>query len=69
VPIFLGHGFLGFQPPKLERYGLWSLLHEARTDVSMWLGLVFLSIVGAGAWSLDAWQLSREKHAHAQFSR
>jgi putative oxidoreductase len=34
--------------------GLWSTLHEARTDVSMLLGLIFLLLVGAGAWSLDA---------------
>jgi putative oxidoreductase len=34
--------------------GFWGTLHEARTDVSMLLGLVFLLVVGAGAWSLDA---------------
>jgi uncharacterized membrane protein YphA (DoxX/SURF4 family) len=34
--------------------GLWSTLHEARTDVSMLLGLVFLLLMGGGAWSLDA---------------
>ena len=33
--------------------GLWSTLHEARTDVSMLLGLVFLLMAGGGAWSLD----------------
>jgi uncharacterized membrane protein YphA (DoxX/SURF4 family) len=27
---------------------------EARTDYSMLLGLIFLLIVGAGPWSLDA---------------
>ena len=40
--------------PKLSRYGFWSMVHEARTDFSMWLGLVFLLIVGAGTLSLDA---------------
>jgi len=34
--------------------GLWSTLHEARTDVSMLFGLIFLLLVGGGAWSLDA---------------
>jgi putative oxidoreductase len=34
--------------------GFWSTLHEARTDVSMLLGLIFLLLVGGGAWSLDA---------------
>jgi putative oxidoreductase len=28
--------------------------HEARTDSSMLLGLLFLLIVGGGAWSVDA---------------
>jgi putative oxidoreductase len=34
--------------------GFWSTLHEARTDVSMILGLIFLLLVGAGSLSLDA---------------
>jgi putative oxidoreductase len=59
VPILLGHGFWGFQLPKLESYGWWSMLHEARTDLSMWLGLVYLIIVGAGSWSIDARLTSR----------
>jgi putative oxidoreductase len=59
VPILLGHGFWGFQVPKLESYGWWSMLHEARTDLSMWLGLLYLLIVGGGLWSLDARLTSR----------
>jgi putative oxidoreductase len=39
--------------------GFWGTLHEARTDVSMLLGLVFLLVVGAGAWSVDAWLAER----------
>src|SRR6266568_2092887 len=35
----------------LAKNGLWGTLHEARTDVSMLLGLVFLLLVGGGAWS------------------
>lgn len=38
----------------LAKNGFWSTLHEARTDISMLLGLLFLLIVGGGAWSLDA---------------
>ena len=34
--------------------GFWSTLHEARTDVSMLLSLIFLPLVGGDAWSLDA---------------
>jgi uncharacterized membrane protein YphA (DoxX/SURF4 family) len=55
IPILLGHGFCGFSLAKLPRYGFWSMLHEARVDFSMWLGLLFLLLVGAGVrYSLDA---------------
>jgi uncharacterized membrane protein YphA (DoxX/SURF4 family) len=31
------------------------MIHEARTDLAMWFGLVFLLVVGAGkTYSLDA---------------
>ncbi len=35
------------------KVGFWSTLHEARTDVSMLLALIFLLIVGGGSLSLD----------------
>src|SRR5438309_1437571 len=54
IPVLLGHGFWGFSLVKLPRYGFWSMMHEARTDFSMWLGLLFLLIVGAVRWSFDA---------------
>jgi len=54
VPILLGHGYWRFHLPQLSRYGLWAMFSEARTDFSMLLGLLFLLIVGAGSWSLDA---------------
>jgi putative oxidoreductase len=38
----------------LPKNGFWGTLHEARTDVSMLLGLVFLLLAGGGVWSLDA---------------
>jgi uncharacterized membrane protein YphA (DoxX/SURF4 family) len=53
IPILLAHGFWTFTLPKLPRYGFLSMMHEARTDFSMLLGLLFLLIVGAGAWSVD----------------
>jgi putative oxidoreductase len=53
VPILLGHGYWLFSLPKLSNYGFWSMMHEARTDLSMWMGLLFLMIVGAGSISLD----------------
>jgi uncharacterized membrane protein YphA (DoxX/SURF4 family) len=36
------------------QHGFWSAVHEARVDVAMLASLVFLLIVGAGRWSLDA---------------
>jgi putative oxidoreductase len=44
--------------------GFWGTLHEARTDVSMPLGLIFLLLVGGGAWSLDAWLAGRRDAIH-----
>jgi putative oxidoreductase len=53
IPILLGHGFWGFSLMKLERYGFWSMVHEARTDFCMWVGCLFLIIAGAGYISVD----------------
>jgi len=44
--------------------GFWGTMHEARTDVSMLLGLIFLLLVGAGAWSLEAWLAERRGATH-----
>jgi len=40
--------------PMLAKTGFWSMLHEARADFSMLLGLLFLLITGAGSLALDA---------------
>ena len=40
--------------PFLAKHGIWAALHEARTDASMLLGLIFLLIVGGGSLALDA---------------
>lgn len=40
--------------PILMDQGFWKMAHEARTDWSMLLGSVFLVVVGAGPWSVDA---------------
>jgi putative oxidoreductase len=39
--------------PIFLQQGFWAAAHEARTDWSMFLGALFLVIVGAGTWSLD----------------
>lgn len=44
--------------PLLMDKGVWAAAHEARTDVSMLLGLLFLLIEGAGPASVD-WHLVR----------
>lgn len=40
--------------PMLIAKGFWTTAHEARTDWSMFLGLVFLLVAGSGPRSLDA---------------
>ena len=65
IPILLGHGYWRFSLPKLRHYGLLSMLHEARTDFSMVLGLIFILIVGAGALSANA---AREAKSGPKFA-
>jgi uncharacterized membrane protein YphA (DoxX/SURF4 family) len=52
--------------PLLAKDGIWSALHEARTDLSMVLGLLFLLIAGGGSIALDAMLSAR--HAAGRFS-
>jgi uncharacterized membrane protein YphA (DoxX/SURF4 family) len=40
--------------PILLDKGFWAMAHEARTDFAMLLGSLFLLIVGAGRFSMDA---------------
>jgi putative oxidoreductase len=47
LPILLGRAVGPFSLPKLPRYGVWSSLHEARADLCMWLGSLFLILVSA----------------------
>ncbi len=58
LPLLLGEAFWRFSLPKppgpFTVYGFWPAMHEARTDLCMWLGSLLLMIVGAGWLSLDA---------------
>jgi uncharacterized membrane protein YphA (DoxX/SURF4 family) len=54
IPILLGHGFWGFSLRAVPYGGFWGMAHEARTDFAMLLGSLFILIVGAGTWSVDA---------------
>ncbi|HEX7603062.1 MAG TPA: DoxX family protein, partial [Polyangiaceae bacterium] len=40
--------------PILMKSGFWAMAHEARTDLAMLFGCIFLMLVGAGPTSLDA---------------
>lgn len=55
LPILLGHDVWMFHlASDIKRTGFWSAMHESRADLTMLLGCVYLLIVGAGRWSLDA---------------
>lgn len=41
--------------PMLLKNGFWPAAHEARTDFSMLLCLIFLLLAGAGPWACDAY--------------
>lgn len=69
LPILLGRNLGVFEVRRLDRYGFWSMAHESRTDLAMLLGSCFLLIVGAGAWSVDAWMEERREAAARARSR
>lgn len=50
--------------PMLMKGGFWAMAHEARTDYSMLLGSIFLLVVGAGAWSVDARLVAKPTVGH-----
>jgi uncharacterized membrane protein YphA (DoxX/SURF4 family) len=53
IPIIWGEGLGPFNVRDMDQYGFWPMAHATRTDWSMWLGSLFLLIVGGGKWSLD----------------
>jgi putative oxidoreductase len=54
--------------PELTRanQGFWYMVSNARTDFAMLCSLLFLILVGAGAWSLDA-RRSRQVYQDKQW--
>jgi uncharacterized membrane protein YphA (DoxX/SURF4 family) len=54
LPIWTGQELWIFHVPKFDTYGFWSMAHEARADLSMLLGCLYLLAVGGGICSLDA---------------
>ncbi len=55
----IGTAIVTTKIPMLAKQGLWAMLHEARTDFSMALGLVFLLIAGGGSLALEAMREKR----------
>ena len=48
--------------PLLLKQGFWAAAHEARTDYAMFLGLLFLLMVGGGEYSLDHFMRWNNRH-------
>jgi putative oxidoreductase len=67
LPMLLGHDVWTFHAPAGARYGFWGTAHEARTDLCMLLGTLFLLITGGGRWSMDAW-LSHRRESVSHFT-
>lgn len=38
------------------KHGFWAAMHEGRTDLCMFLGLIAILLLGAGSFALDAWR-------------
>jgi putative oxidoreductase len=53
ISMYLGTSPLPL-PPIPPQIGFWAVVHEARTDYSQFLAMIFLLIVGPGKASLDA---------------
>jgi uncharacterized membrane protein YphA (DoxX/SURF4 family) len=70
IPILLGHDLWIFRlSASMQRTGLWSMLHEARNDLTMLLGSIYLLIQGSGRWSLDSHFSSRLSSPHVALGR
>jgi putative oxidoreductase len=63
--IVIAVAILSSKLPILLKNGLWPMEAQARTDYSMLLGVLFLLLVGPGAWSVDAWLARRPNRGNA----
>lgn len=61
IPILLGTGYWGLHVRELSTYGFWSMAHASRTDFAMFMGSLFLLIVGSGPWAVDVLLARRKK--------
>jgi len=60
ISLFLGTSPLPL-PPAPPTVGIWAVLHEIRSDYAQLMSVIFLGIVGPGAWSVDAVLASRRR--------
>jgi uncharacterized membrane protein YphA (DoxX/SURF4 family) len=51
--VVIGAAIATTKIPELHHAGMWFMLHDVRVDFSMLLGLLFLLIVGPGAWAVS----------------
>lgn len=63
LPVMLGHDVWIFHASAGSRYRFLGMTHEARTDLCMLLGALFLLITG-GCWSVDGWLYRRRLSLH-----
>jgi uncharacterized membrane protein YphA (DoxX/SURF4 family) len=64
ISMFLGTSPLP-APPSPPTIGFWAVLHEIRSEYAQLLTCLFMTIVGPGVWSLDAWLARRKVEAQA----
>ena len=64
IPLLLGTSPLP-PPPVPPQVGFWAVLHEIRSDDAQLLCSLFLLLVGAGPWALDA-LLARRRRGSAR---
>jgi len=65
IAIFRGTSPLPL-PPVPTQTGFWAVLHEVRSEYAQLVTVLFVLIVGAGAWSVDAWLARRGARANGQ---
>ena len=63
--IIMSVAIISTKVPIFVKSGFWKMAHDSRTDFSMLMASLFLLIVGAGAWSMDA-RLAKKQSSNAR---
>ena len=64
IALYLGTSRLPL-PPAPPQVGPWAVLHEIRSEYAQLMSILFLLIVGPGAWSVDALLTRKRRQAQA----